>query len=364
MKKILRWTSGTSNRTAVIDLAIALGSVVVAFAVFQEFDLAEAWEAWADQHEDMELDELPLALGIAAIAFLWFSWRRWCALAKEFRRSRRIMTRLRASLRKRRAAERSLISAKQEAELADRTKSEFLANISHELRTPLNAIIGFSEVIVNQVDGPMGNPKYQEYATHICESGKHLLGIINEILDLSKIESGQAELVEETFTPRDSIQAAIRLVSMQSTSTAIDVELQETDGLPDFHGDPRLLKQIVINLVSNAVKFSKPGGKVTVSMDVGPERGLRIAIQDTGVGMTADEIAIAIKPFRQIENAYKRSRPGTGLGLPLALALTELHGGTVALASDPGQGTTVTVTFPAARSVWAARRPKELGALA
>lgn len=364
MRKILRWTSGTSARTAIIDLAIALGTVIVAFALFQEFDVAEAWEAWADQHEAMELDELALAVDVAAIAFLWFSWRRWCALAKEFRRSRRIMTRLRASLRRRRAVEKSLILAKQEAELADRTKSEFLANISHELRTPLNAIIGFSEVIVNEVDGPIGNPKYQEYATHICDSGKHLLGIINEILDLSKIESGQAELMEETFAPQDSVQAAIRLVSAQSMSADIDVALQDSSEVPDFYGDPRLLKQIVINLVSNAVKFTEPGGQVTVSLDAVLEGGLRIIIQDTGVGMTADELAIAIKPFRQVENAYKRSRPGTGLGLPLALALTELHGGTMTLASEPGQGTTVTVTFPAARSVWAARRPEEVGALA
>ncbi|WP_240932502.1 sensor histidine kinase [Pelagibius litoralis] len=345
----------TGNRTIAIDMTIAVAMFLIAFVLAQAFDLAEVWENWADRHENWELDELPLALSMAAVALLWFSWRRWCALAKEFRRSKRIMRRLRSSLEQRRATERRLIEARQQAELADRAKSEFLANISHELRTPLNAIIGFSDVIVNEVDGPIGNPTYHEYAGDIRDSGRHLLGIINEILDLSKVEAGQAELREEALAPADIIQSAMRLVSMQSAASGIDLRFDQNAAGLEFFGDPRLMKQILINLISNAVKFSTASGSVTVTTDVAVTGGLEIRIADNGLGMTREEVAIALKPFRQIENAYSRSRPGTGLGLPLAVALTELHGGSLVVESQPGRGTEVLLEFPAERSL----RPSE-----
>lgn len=351
---ILNQVSRTGNRTIAIDMAIAVLLFAVAFLIAQAFDLAEAWDAWVADHENWELDELPLALSMAALALLWFSWRRWCALAREFRRTRRIMKRLRRSLQQRRETERSLIEAKQQAELGDRAKSEFLANISHELRTPLNAIIGFSEVIEKESNGPIGNPTYREYAGYIGDSGKHLLSIINEILDLSKIESGQAELHEESIDTAEVIQSALRLVAMQSKAEGVYLKHEEAADIPGFLGDPRLVKQILINLISNAVKFSRADGKVIVRTEVGAAGGLEIQVKDTGLGMTTDEVAIALKPFRQIENAYSRSRPGTGLGLPLAVALTELHGGTLRVESEPGKGTTILLRFPASRSLWPA----------
>jgi signal transduction histidine kinase len=252
-----------------------------------------------------------------------------------------------------RVAERRLAAAKEEAEMASRTKSEFLANMSHELRTPLNAIIGFSDVMHSELLGPLV-PRYRSYAKDIQESGEHLLGIINDILDLSKIEAGRLTLREEIVDPTLMVRECVRLVQARAEEAGIALQLQIPAEAPcHLNADAVKLKQILLNLVSNAVKFTPRGGRVEVMLRQGRGGKFEVVVEDTGIGMTEGEVAIALQPFRQIESTFARTREGTGLGLPLTKALVELHGGTMTIDSARGCGTTVTVSFPLER-VWMA----------
>ena len=242
-------------------------------------------------------------------------------------------------------------TARDDAEMANRAKSEFLANMSHELRTPLNAIIGFSEIIRNQMLGEIGNEHYKEYICDIHASGHHLLSIINDILDLSKIEAGREDLVEQIFDPTAAVDSSVRLVQERAQSSHIDVSVSKSRDSPRMRGDQRKVKQIIINLLSNAVKFTPPEGRVVVSTGIGADGGFRIVVADTGIGMAKDQIEIALAPFGQVDGALDRKHEGTGLGLPLAKSLTELHDGHLEIESAPGVGTTVTVHFPPGRLV-------------
>ena len=243
----------------------------------------------------------------------------------------------------------NLAKARDEAEAANRTKSEFLANMSHELRTPLNAVIGFSEVMLHEMFGPIGNERYRDYARDMHSSGTHLLAIINDILDLSKIEAGRLELREDHVHLEQTIQACITLTADRARESEVTLSLDLPSAPPVVWGDPLKLKQVVLNLVSNAIKFTPPGGSVKVSMEYVPGGDLILRIADTGIGMTADEITVAMQPFRQVDSSLSRRHDGTGLGLPLAHALMALHGGQLAIESKPGQGTIVSLTIPAAR---------------
>jgi len=252
-------------------------------------------------------------------------------------------------------SERALQRALDEAEIANRAKSEFLANMSHELRTPLNAIIGFSELIETQAFGEIGNARYTEYAGDIRDSGQHLLALINDILDLSKIEAGRMDLVEERMVVGEVIEASMRIIRERAQAARLKLVAEIPDNMPTLFADERAIKQILLNLLSNAVKFTEPGGTVTIAAHVAPAGEIAFTVADTGVGMTAMEIKKALSPFGQVDSSLARKHEGTGLGLPLARSMTEVHGGTFAIESEEGKGTTATVTMPAERVLAAAQ---------
>jgi signal transduction histidine kinase len=259
-----------------------------------------------------------------------------------------------------------IIEARDRAEIANRAKSDFLATMSHELRTPLNAIIGFSEMIFREVLGPVGNPEYRNYAKLVHESGAHLLEIINDILDLSKIEAGKIELSETDVDIGVVVVACVRLVEERARNNVVDLRVSLPDAMPPVRADARLLRQILLNLLSNAVKFTPKGGRVSVSAAF-EEGRLVLSVVDTGIGMSTSDIERAKLPFTQIDSVLSRKFPGTGLGLPIANSLTEMHGGRLEIESAPGKGTTVRICLPVERTAdakrpHAAKRPTLSGA--
>ena len=248
--------------------------------------------------------------------------------------------------------EAALRRARDEAEGANRAKSEFLAMMSHELRTPLNAIIGFSEVMHDGLFGPLP-ARYLEYLKDINDSGQHLLQIISDILDMSKLDAGKATLSESVCDVPLIIKRCQRLMAHRAESGRVLIEAQFPPELPLIWADELKLRQIILNLMSNAVKFTRPGGRVIVTAyDLGPgeaDGGFVIEIADNGIGMAAESIPLALSPFRQIDNRLDRKYEGTGLGLPLTKGLVELHGGTLDITSQVDHGTTVMIRLPAAR---------------
>lgn len=251
----------------------------------------------------------------------------------------------------RKRAHMEILAEKERAELANRSKSDFLANMSHELRTPLNAIIGFSEILQNELMGPLGADCYKEYVLNIKESGTHLLDIINDILDLSKIEAGKAQMIEETVELSRTIRSCSRLMEVRANDAKVMLTVEIAANLPALHVDERKVKQIIINLLSNAVKFTPEGGEVTVTANRAVGGGVDIVVSDTGIGIAADDIARALLPFNQIDSSLSRKYNGTGLGLPLAESFARMHGGTLTLESREGQGTRVTLHIPENRVV-------------
>ena len=253
----------------------------------------------------------------------------------------------------RKRMEEELIKSKETAEFANRTKTEFLANMSHELRTPLNAIIGFAEVIKDEMFGPVGIPKYSDYAKDIHNSGRHLLDLINDILDLSKLEAGKMALHENEVALGATIDACLTLVRDGAEKGGVRLVTKVEPGLPRLRCDERALKQVLLNLLSNAIKFTPRDGEVTLRARQAPG-GIAIAVSDTGIGMSKDEVAVALASFGQIDSKLARKNQGTGLGLPIAKSLIELHDGTLVVESAPKVGTTMTAMFPASRVVAAA----------
>ena len=251
----------------------------------------------------------------------------------------------------------SLATAKEQAELANRAKSEFLANMSHELRTPLNAIIGFSEIMKDELSGPMNNPYYTEYVRDIFASANHLLEVINDILDVSKVEAGKIELQESSFDIDSAIQSAIRLVIERAREADVTVDYTPRPELPRLYADARRVKQMLLNLLSNAVKFTPARGRVSVDTRLA-DNGLSISVTDTGIGIAEEKIAMVFTPFAQVDGSLKRKYEGTGLGLSLTKGLVELHGGTIAMESAPGRGTTVTLWFPSERVIAEGGKPE------
>jgi len=233
--------------------------------------------------------------------------------------------------------------------MANRAKSEFLANMSHELRTPLNAVIGFSDIIKHQMFGDVGSPTYLDYAGHIKDSGEHLLNLINDILDVSAIEAGKLELREEAVSIAGLSETSLRLVHERARKKELKMVSDLSADLPDLVADERRIKQVMINLLSNAVKFTQRGGEVLLNAHMDAQRGMIVAVKDTGIGIAAEDIPKVLSPFGQVDSSLSREYEGTGLGLHLARTLMEMHGGSLAIESAPGVGTTVRCYFPAAR---------------
>ncbi len=237
---------------------------------------------------------------------------------------------------------------KSRAEAASQSKSEFLANVSHELRTPLNAIIGFSEMMRQQLFGPVGHKKYADYANDIHDSGRYLLEVINDILDMSKIEAGRMTMVPEILVLGDLFEECVKVVMPDAASRGVEIG-QAGNRYIEVQGDRRALKQVIINLLSNAIKFTPSGGKITLRAY--RYRGtVRIAIADTGIGISKHDIARLGKPFEQLENQLTKGHKGTGLGLAISRSIIEMHGGKLDIKSKIGDGTTVTCILPGLES--------------
>jgi signal transduction histidine kinase len=251
----------------------------------------------------------------------------------------------------REAAYESLRLAKEAAEAVSHAKSGFLAMVSHELRTPLNAIIGFSEMMQREILGPLANQKYQTYVGDIHESGMHLLHIIDDILDLSKAEAGKLELHDEVFDLRDTIRSVRQLIGTRIGDGGLSASVELPADLPRLRADERKTKQVLLNLVINAVKFTPRGGHIKIAGRFDPETGVIVTVSDTGIGIAPGDLVRVLEPFEQVGSPFIRSRQGTGLGLPLVKAIMERHGGSIAVTSEVGVGTQVSVTFPPRRAV-------------
>ncbi len=257
------------------------------------------------------------------------------------------------------ATSQHLRTALESAALANQAKSQFLATMSHELRTPLNAVIGFSEMMMSQAFGPLGNVRYREYAADIRSSGAHLLALINDILDLSRLDAGQLELNDEDLDPAELVAESVRMVRGQAQAAGLTLTQEVGTGLPLLRADRRRIRQILFNLLSNAIKFTPPKGCVIVSAFAeGAE--LAISVADNGIGMAPEHIQRAFERFGQVDNSLSRKYEGAGLGLSIARQLAELHGGRLDLESEFDIGTRVTLIFPAERLIARGALPKIL----
>lgn len=238
-----------------------------------------------------------------------------------------------------------------EANKANRAKSEFLANMSHELRTPLNAIIGFSDLMDKSTFGPIGNPRYAEYIQHISTSGNHLLAIINDILDLAKAEANKLVVNEQDVDLAALARESVKMCEVRAAARNITVSIDSSAPDITVRADRKLMLQLMLNLVSNAVKFSHENSNIVIRIDATGHGPVTVTVRDQGVGIAGEDLARVIRPFEQVENSYTRRTDGTGLGLPLAVKLAELHGGTLSIESQVGVGTAVTIALPRARLV-------------
>jgi two-component system cell cycle sensor histidine kinase PleC len=240
-------------------------------------------------------------------------------------------------------------AARAAAQDASRAKSTFLATMSHELRTPLNAILGFSEVMQREVMGPLANPVYKDYAGNIHDSGAHLLHLINDLLDLSRIEAGRYEFHEEDVVLADIVEDCCRLLALKAEARSIGIEVAGAANLPAVRADERSMRQVCLNLLTNAVKFTPDGGTIRIALSENGAGWQTLTVVDSGPGMSDDEIALVLEPYRQGSAARRSGERGTGLGLPIVHRLVQLHGGTFALAAKPGHGTEAVVALPPRR---------------
>jgi two-component system cell cycle sensor histidine kinase PleC len=247
----------------------------------------------------------------------------------------------------RRQTELAMLAAKAESDLANRAKSAFLGTMSHELRTPLNAIIGFSDLIQKLKPADEAGAKCADYATHIQDAGRHLLEVVSDILDISKIESGTFTLNTSLCSIVEIIGDTLPIVAKRIEEKNQILEPRISPGIPKLLVDPRRIRQILINILTNAIKFTPERGRILLLARANKDGGATVAVVDTGVGMSADQLAVAMTPFGQVQSHLSRTQEGTGLGLPIARGLARQHGGDLYLESEPGAGTSAVLTLPA-----------------
>ena len=323
--------SAGPRRLAVGQAAAAAGAILAVLAFGLQFRPASSLTT--------VLCTAPLLVGYTWVV----GWTAFDLARRLNARSRELLE----EVARRSAAQAAAQQALLEAEAAGRAKTEFLSQMSHELRTPLNAVIGFAEAMSVGVGGTLSE-RHRSYVADIASAGQHLLAVIGDILDLAKLESGKAKIEEAEIDLYDMVGGAILFVREQAYGEQIELTAALPDCLPRLRGDLRKVRQVLVNLLSNAVKFTPAGGRISVSAELCPERGLTIAIADTGVGMRQVDIPKALSPYEQVGD---RRHGGTGLGLPLVKGMMELHGGELRLESAPGNGTTAAVRFPASRMV-------------
>jgi PAS domain S-box-containing protein len=248
----------------------------------------------------------------------------------------------------RKKLEAALLETKKAAEAASQAKTLFLAQVSHELRTPLNAIIGFTEMMTQEIFGPMGAPQYRGYAQDVLKAARHLLGIITDMLDVTRLDAGALALDLSAVPPGETVTEAARMVALHASTKRVQLRHYVELGLPPLKADARRLRQALINLISNAVKFTPEGGTVSFGARRTAEGGIELYVEDNGIGMSAEDVEVALTVFGRVREGYARSQEGTGIGLPLAKALIERHGGRFTIDSAPGRGTKIRAIFPPA----------------
>jgi len=308
------------------------------------------WAPW-EQNQTDDLQEVEFTTPSGETRIIEYVVTRSVLEEAETRQSRPIFTATFRDTTERRQAERDRDDALQEAISANRSKTQFLANMSHELRTPLNAIIGFSEIMKTEAFGPLGSEQYVGYSSDIEDSGRHLLSIVNDILDVARIETGDFNLNEDELEVEDLLQSVKRLTEGWPAAKDRNIKIEAADGLPELWADPRLTKQMVVNLLANAVKFSPSGTTIFLKAKLDDSGAIRIDVCDEGIGIPQESIPKLTDAFYQVDARLEREFEGSGLGLTLVQKHMSLHGGTLSFESEEGVGTTATLTFPPNRSV-------------
>jgi two-component system cell cycle sensor histidine kinase PleC len=327
------------------DLSIVGMVFVVTLLVSVRFDFFEDIVAFDATRRDWHVDDVGIAAAGSFFVFGWYAWQRWRAARREA--DLLLMAKQEVEARNKIIEKTALdlMIAVNTAEAANQVKSAFLHNMSHELRTPLNAIIGFTDLIAEGVSQTGWLSSYMEYLTDVSDSGKHLLDLVNTMLDLAKIESGHLELNLMPVNLCELVEASITLVSGMAQAGGISISTEIPAECPDVRGDPLKLKQVLLNILSNAIKFTDSGGKIFVKVSFSGTSAL-IAVTDSGCGIGEEDMARVMQPFVQVDNSMFRKFGGTGLGLSIARELCVLHGGTLELTSMVGLGTTVVVSLP------------------
>lgn len=330
------------------DALIAIVTGIGGFLISAKYDLEERWHEVADRYEGhLHLNELPIALFLAGLGFAWFAWRRWCDFQRAATQRRATNDALSQQLDRNQEIIAELSTARRKALELDRTKTRFLAHMSNELRTPLNAIMGFSELMQHQVCGPLGDKQYEEYVSTIHESGQHLLELINDLLDLTRIESGDMTPQHEICTMRDVAHSACKMLQDQAAEAGVhlnQVSLAAAD--ISVNVDRRMIRQVLINLIANSIRHTPRTGQINVTAFKAPTGEIGFSVTDTGEGMDPQTVKRLDQGFAEVENAFRREHHGAGLGLPLSRAIAQAHGGSLIISSALGEGTTIELLLP------------------